>query len=161
MSARKDVAYHEAGHAVIALDEGIGLGATVDMSLREGICHFADARHSAEKDPPVWARKFIKALLAGQISQERFVAEQGFAIQDDEREAWGEDNRSCQVIAQNALKLDEDRANAEINGLREEVVQRFRDPKLWSAVKIVATELNLSGSLPGVKAKKIFDGCTK
>jgi hypothetical protein len=104
MSAKKDIAYHEAGHAIIALDEEIGLGEFVRMSLNDGFCHFAeDIEERAAKKPSLWAPRVIKALLAGQIAQERFVTMEGDRILDGDREAWSEDDRKCREIAMGGL----------------------------------------------------------
>jgi hypothetical protein len=135
MGAKIDVALHEAGHAVIALDEGIELGDFIRMSLNDGFCQFADStRELAAADPSLWAGKVIKALLAGQIAQERHVTTEGFSILDDERDAWEEDNRRCHVIATEGLKLDEQSAAAEIDRLREIVKERIQQPRIRSAI---------------------------
>lgn len=158
MSAKLDVAVHEAAHAVFALDEDIGLGDSIDMSLRGGFCHFAkDITERAAADPSLWAPKLIKALLAGQIAQEMHVRAQGFSILDGDREAWADDNRRCLEIAKGGLRLDEESALVEIDLLRGLVTERLRHPQIWAAVQLVAKELNRKGSLTGAEAEALFN----
>jgi hypothetical protein len=157
MGAKIDFAIHEAGHAVIALDEGIGLGEFIRSSLKEGYAHFApDIQDRTRADPSFWAPKVIKALLAGQLSQERHVTTERFEILDDDRDGWLEDNRKCNRIAEEGLALRRELAETEIAKLRVIVTQRIAHPQIWSAIKAIAKVLNRSGKMPGTEAEKIF-----
>lgn len=156
MSAKMDVAIHEAGHAVIALDEGIELGEYVERELRGGFCTFTKDTAKVAADPALWVPKYIKALLAGQIAQEKYVNEQGDSILDDEREAWAEDNRRCLVAAEQGIGLDDTAAIDTIRSLYIITRGRIDDPRIWSAIKAVARELNGCRRLAGKAVEAIF-----
>jgi hypothetical protein len=159
MGAKIDVAFHEAGHAVIALDERIGVGEFIRSSLKDGYAHFApDIQDRAQANPSIWAPKVIKALLAGQLSQERYVTMEGFEILDDDRDGWAEDNRKCKIIAEQGLGLTGELAETEIARLRAIVTERTAHPQIWSAIKAIAKVLNRSGRIPGTEAEAIFNG---
>jgi hypothetical protein len=157
MGAKIDVAIHEAAHGVIALDEGIGLGESVRMSLNDGYCHFApDIADRTEANPSFWAPKVIKALLAGQIAQEINVRIAGDRITESERAAWAEDDRKIGVIALGGLQLDESAAAAEIDRLRGLATERIREPRIWAAIRAAARELHRCGTISGTDAEAIF-----
>jgi hypothetical protein len=150
-----DIAYHEAGHAIVALDEGIELGERILCQLYLGHT-LVDADASKARlleNVQVWGPKHIKMLLAGRVAQERYAEVYAHVLFASD-EGWGDDDRRIMCVATEGLNWTN--PEAEIDLLRSEVYRRIAEPKVWSAIDALAKELKRLRSVPGERARQIY-----
>src|SRR5436305_1410885 len=80
MRAMLATAYHEAGHAVVALHLGRGVVSvelTPGQDEHEGVCRYSPRRRDAnlmdERELYCWAEREILCSFAGQLAEARFL----------------------------------------------------------------------------------------
>jgi ATP-dependent Zn protease len=145
-------AYHEAGHAVMAL----ALGRPVDrVSIRPGaemlgVCHFRKAVFRPTED---WLEREILIALAGLAAEARHTGAY----------AWDEAGRDRQYVADLALQRAGNAKQAErlerrLLAKAEHVLNQAGN---WRAVERLAAELLRRGEISGRTARHLYDECQR
>lgn len=164
-------AYHEAGHSVICIDEGLKVEyITIVPHLgwnderRLGYCQYDYRLQQALKaDGETWTERAAKAELGGPLADYMFRNRSGMNVPDGIRYAWRNDRRNAsrhvaeQVARENkAVDLERD-----IDRLFEVVSARLHVPYVWAAVAMIAERLCDEGAISGEVAVELFEHAKK
>jgi hypothetical protein len=140
-------AYHEAGHAVVALV----LGRPVrHVSIRPdrdhlGHCEFGKGEFRPSED---WLERELLIALGGLAAEARFTG-------DYARDAAGRDLLYVRALAvERAGERRADRLERRLLAKAEHLLDR---PGHWRAVELIAADLLRVGSLSGRAARHLFD----
>lgn len=144
-SRRKRIAYHEAGHAVVAHYLGIRLGRK-GISLVAEQCFFP--RHT-DNDT---IGNCVRVALAGAEAQRRLHPKIDVELWEDETDR-EEVSEALQVAYPNRWSLQ----IKAWERLRYQVEALLKEPEVWAAVKAVARELLRQGRLTPAQARKIIE----
>ncbi len=146
-------AYHEAGHAVMALYLGrpiqkvtIAAGQSDIGRQHLGMCHIKKGRTRASKD---WLEDEVLILLAGLVAEARWTGRYGTsgALQD-----------LRQVRRFVATRADGPRQIERLERrLLNKTEHHFDDPGLWRAVEQIAAELVRCQTISGRNARHVFE----
>ena len=145
-------AYHEAGHAVVALS----LGRTVERltivrnTLRLGAVQIGKGRNSRKQD---YYEIEAMILLAGLVSEARYTGEYN----------WGGAQQDLRAVRRLSLARVETEKKAERleRRLLDKTSHHLDQIGHWEAVESVAAELILSQSISGRAARHLFDEAMK
>jgi ATP-dependent Zn protease len=144
-------AYHEAGHAVIAL----ALGRTVHKvsvlpnQLRLGECRFGKGNARATDD---WLEREILIALGGMAAEARFT---GTYATDEAKE-------DLRFVRRLALERKSDRAVERYEQrMLGKVEYMLAEEGTWKAVESIAAELMKHGTISGRAARHLFELATK
>ncbi|MGL4460522.1 MAG: cell division protein FtsH, partial [Planctomycetia bacterium] len=142
-------AYHEAGHAAVAL----ALGRTVDRvsikanHLRLGWCLFGKGSFKPTKD---LIETEILVLLAGLAAEARHTG----------RYSWGGADRDLRDVRA-MTKLRAGGAGKQVERLERRMLDKTEhlldDPAVWRAVEKIAAELIEKTTISGRAARHLFD----
>jgi hypothetical protein len=161
-------AFHEAGHAVMCVREGIKVEFVTAVPSPSwggeptlGYCQY-DYRLSQARaaDPPKWAEKVAKAHLGGLVAETLYWERAGQKVPASSEQGWGNDLYLAkkEVISREGVDLDKvdlatgsklfrsAEVGAELDRLREAVGQDLLDPPTWEAVCRVAARLGAEGA---------------
>lgn len=147
-NVRQRTAYHEAGHAVIALSLGRPLQKVTiaPNQIRLGVCQIQKGRFRPSKD---WIEDEILILLAG------IAAEAKFSGEYDLRGA-GEDLRYARRFSLQRAG-SENQAERLERKLLTKTEYLLADEGHWAAVTAIAKELLARETISGRAAKHLFD----
>lgn len=159
MSANLAVAYHEAGHAAMAVHYKFGLWrvSIVPSHQFQGVCRTVKQPSFMQIDTYISGKmerrieQKIMVALAGGIAQRIKVPHSYRHIHDrsDKEVAYG-----LALRVYGDMKL----ASAFLNYLTLRTEASLRNPGIWDGVEALAKELVISRQLPGKKASDIVRG---
>jgi ATP-dependent Zn protease len=140
-------AYHEAGHAVIALALGRPVRRVSILPDRErlGVCEFGKATFRPSED---WLEREILIALGGIAAEARFTGDY----------AWDAAARDQQYVHRLAVqRAGERRADRLQRRLLAKAEHLLADEGHWQAVELIAAELMRLGEISGRTARHLFD----
>ena len=144
-------AYHEAGHAVVALALGRTIHKVTVLPNRErlGECRFGKGDTRRTDD---WLEREILIALGGLAAEARFTGAYG----TDEA---GQDLRFVRRLA---LERKSDRAAERYEQrMLAKVEYMLADEGAWRAVELIAAELVKHGTISGRAARHLFEAATR
>jgi ATP-dependent Zn protease len=143
-------AYHEAGHAVLALALGRPVQGVSVLPNRDrlGVCEFRKGVYRPSED---WVEREILIALGG-------IAAEAIHTGDY---AWDEAERDLQYVRglaeQRAGRRQAERLERRMLAKAEHLLAK---PGHWQAVELIAAELLRCGEISGRSARHLFDrGC--
>jgi ATP-dependent Zn protease len=143
-------AYHEAGHAVVALalDRPVHRVSVLPNRDRSGQCEFGKAVFRPTQD---WVEREILISLAGLAAEARRTGTY----------AWEEAERDLRYVRKLARERASERAVERLERrMLSKVENLLADDGHWRAVELIAAELLKHGTISGRAAKHLFDrGC--
>src|SRR5437764_34053 len=144
-------AYHEAGHAVVALALGRTIHKVSVLANRErlGECRFGKS-HARPADD--WIEREILIALAGPAAEARFT---GTFANEEAKE-------DLRFVRRLALERKSDRAVERYEQrMLDKVEYMLADEGTWKAVEAIAAELMKHGEISGRAARHLFEVATK
>ncbi len=144
-------AYHEAGHAVVALahDRPIHRVSVLPNQLHLGICEF---RKGVQRGSVDFVEQEILISLAGMAAEARHTGRY-------DRAAAGRDLRHARTMAlQRATEKQLDRYERR---MLSKVENLMNDDALWAAVESIAAELMKHGQISGRAALHLYKLATR
>src|SRR5262245_24506389 len=144
-------AYHEAGHAALALIVGRGVHrVTIEPKQdRLGRCEF---RVGAVRPSADFIEEEILIALGGLAAEARHTGDY----------AWDEAGRDLQYVRRLAVqRAGEARAERLVQRLLRKVEHLLGDAGHWRAVEAIAAELMKSGAVSGRAVRHHFDAATR
>ena len=147
-NAQKEAtAYHEAGHAVVALALGRPVDQVSILPDRErlGVCKFRKGAFRPSED---WVEREMLISLGGIAAEARFTGDY----------AWDGAGRDQQYVEKLAIqRAGERRAERLQRRLLAKVEHLLAQEDLWRAVELVAAELLRLGTISGRAARHLFE----
>lgn len=142
-------AYHEAGHAVVAmmLDRPIRFVSVLPRREYLGLCGFGKAVFRPSKD---WLEQEILIALAGMAAEARHTGE--YCRASAER-----DLRSVRRLA--IQRAGERQAERLERRLLAKVENLMSGDEAWQAVELIVAELLQRGEISGRAARHLFEQC--
>lgn len=143
----ENTAYHEAGHAVIALSCERPVHRVSVLPKHEflGICQFRKGVFRPSKD---WLENEILISLAGLAAEARHTGQY----------AWDGAAKDLQVAQRLAvMRAGERQAEKLIRRMLSKVENLLADEQRWKAVQLMAAELLKLGEITGRAAKHLYD----
>ena len=140
-------AYHEAGHAVVALwlDRPVHKVSVLPNQDYLGQCRFAKGVFRPGED---WVEREILISLAGMVAEARHTGRYC-------RDGAARDLRYARKLAlQRATERQLDRYERRMVAKVENLLA---DDDLWRAIELIAAELMAHGTISGRAAKHLFD----
>lgn len=140
-------AYHEAGHAVVALALGRPVQRVSVRPDREllGVCQFDKAVFRPSED---WIEREILIALGGVAAEARHTGNY----------AWDEASRDRQFVRRLAVeRAGERRAERLERRLLAKAEHLLADEGRWRAVELIAAELLRRGAISGRTARHLFE----
>ncbi|MBN9122901.1 MAG: cell division protein FtsH [Planctomycetes bacterium] len=144
-------AYHEAGHAVIALALGRTIHKVSVLPNRErlGECRFGKGNVRATDD---WVEREILIALGGPAAEARHTGAY----------APNEAKEDLRFVRRLALERKSDRAVERYEQrMLGKVEYMLADEGVWKAVELIAAELLKHGAISGRAARHLFELATK
>jgi ATP-dependent Zn protease len=145
-------AYHEAGHAVVALSLGRSVErlTIVRNSLRLGAVQIGKGRNSRKQD---YYEIEAMILLAGLVSEARYTGEYN----------WGGAQQDLRAVRRLSLARVETEHKAERleRRLLDKTSHLLDQAGHWEAIESVVAELTKSQSISGRAARHLFDEAMK
>jgi hypothetical protein len=151
-----DILYHEAGHAVAAVTEGVVLQGKAKAGLSVGHVPFDEESRTQRltADVQTWGPKYIKVWLAGRAAQEQYAAVTGNVLFESD-EGWSDDYRKATITATEGIGLKKEEAEKLLEKLLAEVKQQFARPEVWQAIKAVVKRLRIE-EIPVEEVERIY-----
>lgn len=143
-------AYHEAGHAVVALALGRPVHRVSVLPNRDrlGQCEFGKAVFRPSED---WVEREVLISLAGLAAEARHTGTYG----------WDEADRDLRYVRRLLTATRTDRqAEKQERRLLSKVEYLLADDGNWAAVEAIAAELLKQGVISGRAARHLFDRAT-
>ena len=144
-------AYHEAGHAVLALilDRPVKRVTIVADRERLGLCEFGKAVFRPSED---WLEREILIALGGIAAEARFTGNY----------AWDGAARDQQVVRELAIqRAGERRAEKLERRLLAKAEHYLADEQHWQAVEWIAKELMRASEISGRTVRHLFERACK
>lgn len=144
-------AYHEAGHAVIALclDRPVHRVSVLPNRERLGQCEFGKGRFKPSED---WLEREILIALAGLAAEARHTGTYGMSEADHD----------LRYVRRLVLQRKAERAAARYEErMLSKVEAMLADDATWRAVELIAAELLAHGVISGRAARHLFDRATR
>jgi ATP-dependent Zn protease len=144
-------AYHEAGHAVVALALGRTVHKVTVLPNRErlGECRFGKGNARPTDD---WLEREILIALGGLAAEARFTGSYATA----------EAEQDLQFVRRLALERKSERAVGRYEQrMLDKVEYMLADEGTWKAVELIAAELVKHGTISGRAARHLFERATK
>ena len=144
-------AYHEAGHAVVALahDRPIHRVSVLPNQLHLGICEF---RKGVQRGSVDFVEQEILISLAGMAAEARHTGRY-------DRAAAGRDLRHARTMA--LQRATEKRLDRNERRMLSKVENLMNDDALWAAVESIAAELMKHGQISGRAAAHLYKLATR
>jgi ATP-dependent Zn protease len=142
-------AYHEAGHAVVALSVGRPVHRVSVLPNRErlGVCEFRKGVFRPTKD---WLEEEILISLGGVAAEARRTGTY----------AWAEAGRDLAYVRRLAIQRAGERQAPRLEKrLLAKAENLLADEELWRAVELIAAELVRHGSISGRAVRHFFEQC--
>jgi ATP-dependent Zn protease len=143
-------AYHEAGHAVVALalDRPVHRVSVLPNRDRLGQCEFGKGRFRPTED---WLEREMLIALGGLAAEARQTGTYG----------WEEAGRDLRYVRKLALQRAGERAAERLERrMLSKTENILADDGHWRAVRLIAAELMRHGTISGRTARHLFDlGC--
>ena len=143
-------AYHEAGHAVVALALGRPVHRVSVLPNRDrlGQCEFRKAVFRPTED---WVEREILISLAGMAAEARHTGTYG----------WDEAERDLRYVRRLVLQRSSERQAERVERrMLAKVEHLLADDGHWRAVELIAAELMKHGVISGRAARHLFErGC--
>lgn len=138
-------AYHEAGHAVIALALGRNVQrvSILPNQLRLGQCELKKGRAKPAHDP---VEVEILILLGGVAAEACYTGEY----------AWAAAQQDLRALTSQRASGEKQVARLE-RRLLDKVEHLLADPAIWRATELIAAELLRSTTISGRAARHLFD----
>lgn len=145
-------AYHEAGHAVVALalDRPVVKVSILPGRDRAGLCHFGKAVVRPTED---WIEREMLISLAGMAAEARRTGTY-------DRAAAGRDLRYARAISA-GRSGNERQADRLERRMLSRVENLLDDEEVWLAVERIAAELLVKGEISGRQARHIYGECVQ
>jgi ATP-dependent Zn protease len=146
-SDEKSTAYHEAGHAVLALllERSVQYVSILPNREHLGICEFGKGTTRRSED---WLEREILIALAGIAAEAKFTGNY----------AWDGAARDQKYVERLAVqRAGESRAEKLQRRLLAKAEHHLSDDGAWLAVELIAAELLLAKEISGRTAKHLFD----
>ena len=143
-------AYHEAGHAVVALALGrpIHRVSVLPDGQFLGLCRFGKGVFRPSED---WLEREILIALGGIAAEARYTGDYAWDAADRDR------RYVRQLAAQRAGERQAERLERRLLAKAEHLLAREGH---WRAVELIAAELLCQGAISGRAARHLFDrGC--
>ena len=140
-------AYHEAGHAVVALalDRPVHRVSVLPNRERLGQCEFGKGRFKPSED---WLESEILIALAGLAAEARHTGTYSMAEAD----------RDLRYVRRLVLQRKSERAAARYEArLLSKVETILGDDFTWRAVELIAAELVKHGVISGRSARHLYE----
>lgn len=140
-------AYHEAGHAVVALalDRPVHRVSVLPNRERLGQCEFAKGRFRPTED---WIEREILIALAGLAAEARHSGSYG----------WEEAERDLRYVRKLTVQRAGPRAAERLERrMLAKTENILADDGHWRAVELIAAELMKVGVISGRAARHLFD----
>ena len=144
-------AYHEAGHAVVALalDRPVHRVSVLPNQHRLGQCEFGKGRFKPSEDA---LEREILIALAGLAAEARYTG----TYQMDAA------NQDLRYVRRLVLERKSERAASRYEGrLLSKVEAMLADDAAWKAVELIAAELLKHGVISGRAARHLYDLATR
>jgi ATP-dependent Zn protease len=144
-------AFHEAGHAVVALalDRPVARVSVLPGGDFLGICHFAKGVFRPSKD---WVEQEILISLGGIAAEARRTGEY----------AWDAAERDEQYALRLATRrAGERQADRLVRRLLAKVENLLADEDCWRAVEAIAAALLRTGVISGRAARHLYEQCVE
>lgn len=141
-----ETAYHEAGHAVVALALGRPIHRVSVLPNRDrlGQCEFGKGRFRPSED---WVEREVMISLGGLAAEARHTGTYG----------WAEAERDLRYVRR-LLSETSERAAARLEKrLLAKVENLLADDDHWRAVEMIAAELLLHGVISGRAARHLYE----
>lgn len=143
-------AYHEAGHAVIALVLGRAVHRVSVLPNREqlGVCEFRKGVVRPSKD---WLEEEILISLSGLATEAKFTGIY----------RWEEAGRDLRYVRRLSIqRAGERQAERLERRLLAKVENMLADEELWKAIELMAADLVRLGAISGRAARHIYEVAT-
>lgn len=143
----ENTAYHEAGHAVVALalDRPVHRVSVLPTQAYLGTCEFRKGVFRPSKD---WLENEILIALAGPASEAR---QRG-------KYEWGGAGRDLRVAEKLCImRAGERQAEKLARRMLAKVENLLAEESLWRAVELIVAELMQKGEITGRAARHLFD----
>jgi hypothetical protein len=154
-------AFHEAGHAVACIDEGIKVEyiTIVSHAGMSGEPRLGFCQYDYRVDTRLRAESVAKAQLAGPYADYMYRERNGIEIGDEIRNAWRYDRSKARRIIEEKARQEGGTVNSEqvVDGLFDIVAVRFKEPWVWIALSEIADRLCTEGAISGGVAREIFE----
>jgi hypothetical protein len=144
-------AYHEAGHAVVALALGRTIHKVSVLPNRErlGECRFGKGNAKPTGD---WLEREILIALGGLAAEARFTGTYATA----------EAEQDLRFVRRLALERKSERAAGRYEQrMLDKVEYMLADEGAWKAVELIAAELVKHGAISGRAARHLFEQATR
>lgn len=141
-----ETAYHEAGHAVVALALGRPVHRVSVLPNRDrlGQCEFGKGRFRPSED---WVEREVMISLGGLAAEARHTGNYG----------WEEAERDLRYVRR-LLSETSERAAARLEKrLLAKVEHLLADDDHWRAVELIAAELRTHGVISGRAARHLYE----
>jgi len=153
------VAFHEAGHAVVAYLLGLNVKSASIISEDDSYGHLlyenpmlqVSFEYLEEKDIDK-LKKRIKVSLAGEYSQEKIAKDK--QIQTDP--SWSKDDWQDAIHVIALIAGDEESIQKEIDDIQQWLLQVFSRKNVWNTTREVAEKLMLHKTIDEKELLKIF-----
>ena len=142
-------AYHEAGHAVVALslDRPIHRVSVLPNSDHLGLCEFRKGVFRSTKD---WLEEEILISLGGMVAEARHTGNY----------AWEEAGRDLRYVRRLSIQRAGERGAERLEKrLLAKAENLLADEELWRAVELIAAELVRLGRISGRAARHFYEQC--
>jgi hypothetical protein len=139
-------AYHEAGHAVVALALGRPVHRVSVLPNRDrlGQCEFGKAVFRPSED---WVEREVMISLGGLAAEARHTGTYG----------WAEAERDLRYTRRLLSETSERAAERLERRLLKKVENLLADDEHWQAVELIAAELLAHGVISGRAARHLYD----
>jgi ATP-dependent Zn protease len=141
-----ETAYHEAGHAVVALALGRPVHRVSVLPNRDrlGQCEFGKGVFRPSED---WVEREVMISLAGLAAEARHTGTYG----------WDEAERDLRYVRRLLSQTTERAAERLERRLLKKVENLLADDEHWRAVELIAAELLIHGVISGRAARHLYE----
>jgi len=155
----EETAYHEAGHAVLAIASGVeisylsiipdgSLHGSCEVGYEAAFVRAATKEVMQEIDIPLALLRYIAFLAAGRQAQRKFLSSRNICIEESKLNVAAQ--KDYELIDQKLKFLkNNDHEQIDLAYLLQQIDQFFQRVDVWSVVQALATKL--------VRAKEIYD----